>query len=163
MVHWAEWLRGDLLSADAIEMLKALPAQQEVGIDVLRAVFAVDAIAGLLASVERGPGAMLAWWRNHLAVKVRKRVQSPAQVAERRGARTLQETPQVTVGTIHSVKGGQADVVYLSPDLSRAGDAQYRRGGTSRDAVLRTVYVGATRARETLYICQRTSAMAVSI
>jgi superfamily I DNA/RNA helicase len=69
----------------------------------------------------------------------------------------------VVVGTIHSVKGGQADVVYLFPDLSPAGDAQYRRPGPTRDPVIRTFYVGATRARETLYICSAESAMAVRI
>jgi superfamily I DNA/RNA helicase len=69
----------------------------------------------------------------------------------------------MVVGTIHSVKGGQADVVYLFPDLSRAGDAQYRQCGPPRDSVIRTFYVGVTRARETLYICSGESAMAVSI
>jgi superfamily I DNA/RNA helicase len=67
------------------------------------------------------------------------------------------------VGTVHSVKGGQADVVYLFPDLSRAGDSHYQVSGPLRDSVLRVFYVGATRARETLYICQRENAMAVSI
>jgi superfamily I DNA/RNA helicase len=57
------------------------------------------------------------------------------------------------VGTIHSVKGGEADVVYLFPDLSQAGAAQYASMGTARDAVIRQFYVGATRAREKLYVC----------
>ncbi|MCE5308667.1 MAG: ATP-binding domain-containing protein [Acidobacteriales bacterium] len=67
------------------------------------------------------------------------------------------------VGTIHSVKGGQADVVYLFPDLSQAGDAHYAHGGASRDSVIRQFYVGATRARERLYICGRETSMAVRI
>ena len=67
------------------------------------------------------------------------------------------------VGTIHSVKGGQADCVYLFPDLSQAGDAQYARFGHSRDSVIRLFYVGATRAREVLYVCQRETGMAVSL
>jgi DNA helicase II / ATP-dependent DNA helicase PcrA len=75
----------------------------------------------------------------------------------------LIETPKVIVGTIHSVKGGEADVVYLFPDLSQAGDAHYQRFGPPRDSLIRLFYVGATRARETLYICQRESARAVSI
>ncbi len=69
--------------------------------------------------------------------------------------------PQVMIGTIHSVKGGQADVVYLFPDLSQAGDAQYNRGGASRDSVIRQFYVGATRAREKLYLCQPDSPLAI--
>ena len=79
------------------------------------------------------------------------------------GPKALQETPKVIVGTIHSVKGGEADIVYLFPDLSQAGDSQYKRDGAPRDSVIRVFYVGATRARETLYICQRDSALAVSI
>ena len=69
----------------------------------------------------------------------------------------------MVVGTIHSVKGGQADVVYLFPDLSQAGDAQYQRKGAPHDSVIRTFYVGITRARETFYICQRETPVAVSI
>ena len=53
-------------------------------------------------------------------------------------------------------------MVYLFPDLSRAADAQYRQCGPPRDSVIRTFYVGATRARETLYICSAEGA-AVSI
>jgi superfamily I DNA/RNA helicase len=79
------------------------------------------------------------------------------------GPRALMDLPKVVVGTIHSVKGGQADVVYLFPDLSQAGDAQYNRGGAARDSVIRVFYVGLTRAREKLYICGRESNMAVSI
>ena len=63
-------------------------------------------------------------------------------------------TPEGTVGTIHSVKRGQADVVYLFPDLNRAGLATYERPGRDRDSILRLFYVSATRAREMLYICQ---------
>jgi superfamily I DNA/RNA helicase len=73
------------------------------------------------------------------------------------------DLPKVVVGTIHSVKGGQADVVYLFPDLSQAGDAQYNRGGAARDSAIRVFYVGLTRARETLYICQRETGTAVTL
>ena len=75
----------------------------------------------------------------------------------------LVDDPSVVVGTVHSVKGAQADVVYLFPDLSKAGDAQYQQHGSPRDSVIRVFYVGATRAREMLYICSGESAMAVSI
>lgn len=163
IVLWVEWLSAGILRPETMEMLKALPEKNEVGIDLLRALFQEHALPELLASLEREPGALMAWWQNHLGAEFRKRIQFPARIVERRGIGSLEKVPQVIVGTIHAVKGGQADVVYLFPDLSRAGDAQYRRAGPSRDSVLRTFYVGATRARETLYICQRTSALAVSI
>jgi len=69
----------------------------------------------------------------------------------------------VIVGTIHSVKGGEADVVCLFPDLSGEGDAAYQQAGAPRDSVIRQFYVGMTRARETLYICQQESGMAVRL
>jgi superfamily I DNA/RNA helicase len=62
------------------------------------------------------------------------------------------------VGTIHSVKGGEADVVFLFPDMSQAGDAAYQRHGPARDAVIRLFYVGMTRAREALYLADGASA-----
>ena len=91
------------------------------------------------------------------------RVQPVRGSSSRRGPQALLETPKVVVGTVHSVKGGQADVVYLFPDLSQAGDAQYARGGVASDSVIRQFYVGVTRAREKLYICQAESGMRISI
>jgi superfamily I DNA/RNA helicase len=107
--------------------------------------------------------ALLIWWRRLVTADFRGRVEFAANVAAAHGPRALMDPPKVVVGTIHSVKGGEADVVYLFPDLSHAGDAQYRRAGAARDSVIRLFYVGATRARETLYICQRETAMAVTM
>ena len=81
-----------------------------------------------------------------------------------RGPGGLAQTPQVMVGTIHSVKGGQADVVYLFPDLSQAGDAQYARGGAARDSVIRQFYVGCDAgAGKALYLRARVGACRVSL
>jgi superfamily I DNA/RNA helicase len=87
----------------------------------------------------------------------------PGRGRTRPRPRALEESPRVIVGTIHSVKGGEADVVFLFPDLSPAGDSAYQLYGPQRDAVIRLFYVGMTRARQTLYICQRESSMAVVI
>jgi superfamily I DNA/RNA helicase len=57
--------------------------------------------------------------------------------------------PRLVLGTIHSVKGGEADSVILAPDLSRA---QQQVG--ERDAITRLFYVGLTRARERLVLLQ---------
>jgi superfamily I DNA/RNA helicase len=74
----------------------------------------------------------------------------PLAVAEAQGARALREAPQLVIGTIHSVKGGEAEVVYLSPELSPAQHADWEN---TPDPVVRQYYVGITRPRETLVLC----------
>lgn len=61
----------------------------------------------------------------------------------------------------NSVKGGQADKVYLFPDLSLGGMREWTGSGDSPDSVIRLMYVGMTRAREELLICQPSSPNAV--
>jgi len=129
----------------------------------LDAIFEPAAIQSLMVAWDQGHQELLEWWRARVTADVHPRVQFPADIAIRRGPNALAATPQVIVGTIHSVKGGQADVVYLCPDLSQAGEAQYARGGAARDSVIRQFYVGVTRAREKLYICQAETGMAVTI
>ena len=95
---------------------------------------------------------------------VKGRVQKPrqqafeyvARVVEKRGWSALDEEPRIVPGTIHSVKGGEADHVYLAPDLSRAG---YET--RNHDETTRQMYVGITRARTRLDLLGRGSASAV--
>ena len=67
--------------------------------------------------------------------------------------------PKVIIGTIHSVKGGEADNVYLFPDLSPSGYLDYT--GSNPDRIFRLFYVGITRARENLILCQQSRPKAV--
>lgn len=77
----------------------------------------------------------------------------PALVYRKGGERAVEE-PQVVVGTIHSVKGGEADNVYLSTTLSPSARRQMAEAGwEGEDSIWRTFYVGATRARNRLVIC----------
>jgi DNA helicase II / ATP-dependent DNA helicase PcrA len=62
----------------------------------------------------------------------------------------LNATPRVVVGTVHSVKGAEADHVVLYPDLSSKAYAAYLTSGLPRDSVTRVMYVAATRAKESL-------------
>lgn len=82
----------------------------------------------------------------------------PAQVAQRLGPAALVDEPLCTVGTVHSVKGAQADVIYLSPSLSPAGHSEWMRSVRGRDAVRRLMYVGMTRAKETCVVLSSTEA-----
>ena len=95
----------------------------------------------------------LAWYRDRLSQARREGAHYPLKVAENRGAEGLTARPQIMLGTIHSFKGGEADVVYLLPDLSRRGWEDWGGGAERRAGVYRMFYVGMTRARETLVIC----------
>jgi len=131
--------------------------------ELLAEVFEPNALESLLAAYGHGCRGLLHWWRTRLRPEFQQRTAFSSEVALRHGPCGIVDDPRVIVGTIHSVKGAEADVVYLFPDLSRAGDAQYQQRGSSRDSVIRVFYVGATRARETLYICSSESAMAARI
>jgi len=76
----------------------------------------------------------------------------PLEVARQRGHAALNEQPRVVVGTIHSVKGAGADVVYLAPDISNATRVSMQQQRDSKDEVIRQFYVGMTRAKESLRV-----------
>ena len=72
---------------------------------------------------------------------------------DRNGIEVLQKEPRVIVGTIHSVKGGEADNVIVFPDLSPKWlELMERSGWEGRDSVLRLFYVALTRARKRLIV-----------
>ncbi len=161
---WADWLVSKgILKHGMKEKLPGFDRTHTATMEELDEIFETGALATLMGAFGGDYQGLLNWWRRLLLTDVRSRVQFPADVTAAWGPRALIDTPKVMVGTIHSVKGGQADVVYLFPDLSRAGDAQYQRKGAPHDSVIRTFYVGITRARETLYICHRETPVAVSI
>ena len=62
----------------------------------------------------------------------------------------------------NSVKGGEADVVYLFPDLSLARNMEFQGElAEQQNSIIRLFYVGMTRARETLVLCSPTGKSAV--
>jgi superfamily I DNA/RNA helicase len=161
---WTEWLTAKgILKHGAKTHLREWDDARPVTLADLDAVFEAGALESLLACFEGDHRALLAWWRARVNAAMQNRIQFPADVATVRGPQALLECPQVIVGTIHSVKGGEADVVILFPDLSQAGDAAYQRHGAPRDAVIRTFYVGMTRAREALYLAGPTGAMSARL
>ena len=68
-------------------------------------------------------------------------------IAASRGPAAIEEEPRIVVGTVHSVKGGEAAVVYHFPDLSQAAAEEMNASRKGRDAAVRVGYVAATRAR----------------
>jgi len=94
----------------------------------------------------------LQWLDNHLLPSKARGMSFVMDIYRNGGLELLQKKPQVTIGSIHSVKGGESDVVYLIPDLSLAGMQQWSQYGPERDAITRLMYVGMTRAKESLVL-----------
>lgn len=93
------------------------------------------------------------WWQSELRATERKRYDYAVEVHQRLGLAGLTEQPRLIVGTVHSVKGGEADVVYLAPDLSRKAMWQgWHADPAARAALRRLIYVGLTRAREEIVL-----------
>lgn len=161
---WLEWLRSEgTLRAGAFDEVKLMPPGAAVTLDTLVQIFEPPALAGLIEAFGADHKRLIEWWRGRLMPSVASRVRFPADVATYSGVAALKETPKIIVGTIHSAKGGEADVVYLFPDLSRAGSGNYERFGPLRDSVIRLFYVGMTRARDTLYICPQEGPLAARL
>ena len=96
------------------------------------------------------------WFEKNLLASRINAYTYPVTVYQKGGIQNLLTRPSIIIGTIHSVKGGEADTVYLFPDLSLAGINEWNgnsgvEGG--RDAIIRLFYVGMTRAKEELVIC----------
>jgi superfamily I DNA/RNA helicase len=161
---WAEWIVSKgVLKHGAKKKFQEADTNRPVTVETLDDLFEPGALDELLSCFEGDRKGLLQWWQHRLTADVGKRAEYPLQIAAAHGPQALVESPRVIVGTIHSVKGGEADVVFLFPDVSQAGDAAYQRFGSPRDAVIRTFYVGMTRAREVLYIAERASASAAAL
>lgn len=99
------------------------------------------------------------WWQANLLASKAAAARYPVEVCERRGGAALREEPRVVVGTIHSVKGGEASRVYVAPDLSKQGYWHgLHAGGEPREGVIRMGYVALTRARERVCVLRPSAA-----
>lgn len=96
---------------------------------------------------------ILAWWRDRMLPSKQQAADYPIAVACTHGLEAIKTEPKLFVGTGHSFKGSEADVVIVYPDISPAGYREWENEGT-RDAVVRLGYVMVTRAREEVVICQ---------
>lgn len=93
------------------------------------------------------------WWAENLLGSQADRMRYPLDIYRRRGGQALIETPRVAIGTVHSYKGGEADHVVLAPDLSKAAMyGGWLGAGEARDHIVRTLYVGLSRARESVTV-----------
>jgi hypothetical protein len=96
----------------------------------------------------------LAWWQDRMLPGPRDKYEYLIGVARKHGLEEIFKRPSLTVGTIHSVKGGEARNVIVYPDLSWAALTVWlKRDTDSRDSILQQFYVAATRASERLMLC----------
>jgi DNA helicase II / ATP-dependent DNA helicase PcrA len=94
-----------------------------------------------IKAFERDP----AWLAARCMSKNADRLRYPMRVLERLGTQGLVDEPKLTIGTIHSVKGGEADQVFVITALPP------RWAENPEDpALCRLFYVAATRARRSL-------------
>ena len=115
-----------------------------------------DAIAELLTepAVEAALSGDVNWYLGNAKSTAASALEYPARIIAKRGLDEVRHAPTLTIGTIHSVKGSEADVVYLLPDLSYAGMREMHGTAEQKNAIYRLFYVGMTRTRESLILCQ---------
>jgi superfamily I DNA/RNA helicase len=101
---------------------------------------------------KRAHQADMDWWIDGMLEKHQEGFKYLNALYKARGARILFEAPRTWVGTIHSVKGGEADTVILFPDVSPSSDRNDWSEG-EHDETARLFYVAMTRARSHLVLC----------
>jgi superfamily I DNA/RNA helicase len=106
------------------------------------------------AAVEASMSQDLDWWLEHLLASRRDAAAYPINIARARGREALLSEPTVTVGTIHSVKGGEADVVIIAPDVSVPGAAEWAASDAGKASIYRLFYVALTRAKQEVHVMQ---------
>lgn len=99
------------------------------------------------------------WFVKNIPSDKARVLEFPQTIIQKKGVQALKAPPQVIVGTIHSVKGGEADVVYVIPDISYNAYAGKINSRAGHDAVIRLKYVAYTRARESLVLLDSASSM----
>lgn len=123
-----------------LEQMETVPDGSELARLLLNPVELIQMINGHLG-----------WFMDNVAAASKNTLDYACTIVEKHNVNALKIVPPITIGTIHSVKGGEADVVYLMPDLSRQGYDSWSLP-EGRDEVIRQFYVGMTRCKETLVI-----------
>ncbi len=82
----------------------------------------------------------------------------PASVADANGLAALVEQPLIVVGTVHSVKGGEADHVYVYPDIARSMHEEALKNPERLNECRRLFYVAITRCSKSVRIGSKASA-----
>lgn len=141
----------EMAKQKATDVWTGLPST--VDMNWIAKVLTEPAAKALCAARAKGPAAMVQWFVDHASEDAVTQLRYGRDIVDRHGAKILTEEPRTVVGTIHSVKGGEADSVYVFPDLSSSGLKEWHGSDESRDAIIRLFYVAMTRARQKLTLC----------
>jgi DNA helicase-2/ATP-dependent DNA helicase PcrA len=126
---------------------------ETMSVDDLDGVLSSPDVLAELADVK------LEWLGSHIMEAKANAYQFAVDIATRKGYNGILTNPRVVVGTIHSVKGAEADHVILCPDLSSSGWEVY--GSKHIDSLHRLYYVGLTRAFRRLVLCSPSCPQAI--
>ncbi len=143
---WIPVINSEVLQYGIKTKIKKAPSSHKFRIDE---IFEDD--SGLVM-VFGNEEAKLKWFEENLTATGRSKMEYPLRILKRDKS-NLRNKPKIIIGTIHSVKGGEADVVYVLPDLARPQVMAWNGGSESKDALRRLYYVAGTRAREELVLC----------
>lgn len=138
---WLPMVKRRGIVSGGLDVLAEHPADEFMTPDLLDAVFE-DWQGPLNGGAE--------WLSEHALAEKQRALAYPMRVLAKRSAAAFSASPRLIVGTVHSVKGGEAERVYLFPDLSMSAQQQMVRDA---DPFHRLAYVGMTRAREDLVLC----------
>lgn len=92
------------------------------------------------------------WFFSHTKNRYQKTISYVQTIYKNYGIDGLQNEPLVSIGTIHSFKGGEATNCYVFPDISQQADDEMHLSVEGRDSVYRVFYVACTRARKELIL-----------
>ena len=149
---WVDMCKADgLLQKGGKQKIKDLGKLSECQPEYLVATM-IDCFEGdkLDEALKRAPD----WLSEHVLTDFKNRLEYPLKVMENYGQDSLEDEPRLLIGTIHSVKGGEADNVLLFPDISMKAYRIASQSPSTREAIIRQFYVGMTRAKERLFICE---------
>ncbi len=155
--EWTRPLRatGLLRRGMRAEIEKHKHKRRHIPPEQLRKWFADDARNEIARLASQGSdAAVLGWWRGRLATKYRESGHYAAALIRAHGVEALVAPSLLHPSTIHGCKGGEADHVFLFPDISPMAEEAWSAGGRYRDPVVRAFYVGITRARGCLHVCE---------
>lgn len=158
--HWAEVLKTTGVFTHNTKTQRVIKElyQQTRDFDPERLSQELD-VPGLLDwltedALARAMEQNLGWFEKNLLGSKSDSFAYPIKVARQYGGAALRSAPQVIVSTIHSVKGGEADAVYLFPDISQLAAREWAPERNKGDHLVRLFYVAMTRAKESLIFCK---------